>query len=297
MGLSVSRSWDTRAAEHTWLLTEFPNRRGEVRLNMLVALGGQGARHFFSSLSPPNSFTGSIFTSLKQTHSPSGMTDLGGAQLLEAKVLEWFAQPRDSDLGGEVLRLRFTEHFLLCQSHVWLNKKCWEIMCKERPGCAKNARILITRAFKKNYWKGLLLRCNMRQFYLFFSISALFCCFIAISDGFSLCLLASFVYYRLAICLREWLTKFHCTCGEMTVKFIHSLKITYKAVCLAYGWPRVFLVLMFKNKLFILSCEKMSVCFMVNWTLEKTVCSNQAFWLHMRHFMRADVKYTYWSLY
>lgn len=53
---------------------------------------------FFSSLSPLNSFTGSICTSLKQTHSPSGMTDFAGAQLSEAKVLQWFAQPRDSDL-------------------------------------------------------------------------------------------------------------------------------------------------------------------------------------------------------
>lgn len=44
-GVRASGCWDTRAAEHTWLLTEFSNRLGAVDLNALVALGGQGA-HF-----------------------------------------------------------------------------------------------------------------------------------------------------------------------------------------------------------------------------------------------------------
>lgn len=44
-GVRASGCWDTRAAEHTWLLTEFSNRLGAVHLNALVTLGGQGA-HF-----------------------------------------------------------------------------------------------------------------------------------------------------------------------------------------------------------------------------------------------------------
>lgn len=46
-GVIVSGCWDTRAAEHTWLLTEFSNRLCAVDLNALVALGGQGA-HFLN---------------------------------------------------------------------------------------------------------------------------------------------------------------------------------------------------------------------------------------------------------
>lgn len=54
---------------------------------------------------------------------------------------------------------------------------------------------------------------KLNIYYLFVSL-LLFVCF-------SLCRLVSFVYYLLAICSRECLTKFHCTCGIMTT-FIHS---------------------------------------------------------------------------
>lgn len=68
----MSERSDTRAAEHTWLLTEFSNRLCAVDLSALVALGGQRIRflHF-----PQSSFVGSFFTALKQTPSPSGMKD------------------------------------------------------------------------------------------------------------------------------------------------------------------------------------------------------------------------------
>lgn len=37
----MARVRDTRAAEHTWLLTEFSNRLGAGDLNLLAPMGGQ----------------------------------------------------------------------------------------------------------------------------------------------------------------------------------------------------------------------------------------------------------------
>ncbi len=92
VGLRVSGCWDTRAAEHTWLLTEFSNRLVAVDSNAPVALGGQGT--CFLHL-PQNSFAGSIFTPLKQTHSPSGMRDLSNKGLFQTLSLHWFAGLRE----------------------------------------------------------------------------------------------------------------------------------------------------------------------------------------------------------
>lgn len=90
-----SKSWDARAAEHTWYLTGSSNQTREVvRFTVPVALGGHGAQHGPLSSTPPplpppnSSFSGSIFTSLKHTHTAKvAWQSFGSAQLSGVRAI------------------------------------------------------------------------------------------------------------------------------------------------------------------------------------------------------------------